>query len=111
MPFETPEQNARLHEHAETLRRAEEAQRPTGRLPEHLVHPDPSTFDAVAAEAKRKRDDAANQPVSIAYAFGLPREFGVWLSALVARVAELEKKVAALEGPPHLANVEKRAAF
>jgi len=42
-------------------------------------------------------------------AMGVPMDAAVWLIQLEDKVAALEKKVAALEGPPHLREVEKRA--
>jgi hypothetical protein len=52
----------------------------------------------------------------LAHTMGIPVDAGLWLVKLQKRVAELEenfaaleKKVAALQGPPHLQEVEKRA--
>lgn len=45
----------------------------------------------------------------LAHVMGVPVDAGLWLIRLSKRVEELEKKVAALEGPPHLQDVEKRA--
>lgn len=45
----------------------------------------------------------------LAHVMGVPVDAGLWLVKLQKRVAELEKQVAALQGPPHLQEVEKRA--
>lgn len=45
----------------------------------------------------------------LAHTMGIPVDAGLWLVKLQRRVEELEKQVAALQGPPHLQEVEKRA--
>lgn len=45
----------------------------------------------------------------LAHSMGIPADAGLWLVQLAKRVEELEKKVAALQGPPHLQTIEKRA--
>jgi len=70
-------------------------------------------FDAMAEEARKKREGAgvaANRtPMSLGPALGLPVAAAAYILKLLTRIEELEKKVAVLEGPPHMQAVEKRA--
>lgn len=70
-------------------------------------------FDAIAEDARKKCEAqataAANTPMSLGRALGLPVDAAAYILQLVARVEELEKKVAALQGPAHTQAVEKRA--
>lgn len=53
---------------------------------------------------------AANlTPHSLASLMEVPVAAGRFILHLLARIEQLEKKVAALEGPPHMQAVEKRA--
>jgi hypothetical protein len=47
--------------------------------------------------------------LALGRSLGVPMDAAVYLVQLENRIAELEKKVAALEGPPHLQAVERRA--
>ena len=47
--------------------------------------------------------------LNLGRSIGVPMDAAVYLVYMENRIAELEKRVAALEGPPHLAAVEKRA--
>jgi hypothetical protein len=63
----------------------------------------------VFEEAGRKqRESAAKSPVSLGQRVGLPRDAAEYILKLEARIEQLERKVAALEGPAHLQKVEKR---
>lgn len=47
--------------------------------------------------------------LALGRSIGVPMDAAVYLVYLENRVVELEKKVAALEAPPHMQAVEKRA--
>ena len=52
---------------------------------------------------------AAKTAWSLASAVGLPIDAGGYILWLEGRILALEERLAKLEGPPHLQNVEKRA--
>lgn len=70
-------------------------------------------LDAIAEAARKQREAqttaAAHSPMSLGSALGLPVAAAAYILTLLTRLEELEKKVAALEGPPHMQAVEKRA--
>jgi hypothetical protein len=47
--------------------------------------------------------------LALGRSIGVPTDAAVYLVYLENRVVELEKKIAALERPPHMQAVEKRA--
>lgn len=71
----------------------------------------PLTPEQVTAfeEAGRKaREVAAKSPVHLGQRVGLPRDAAEYVLRLEARIEELERKLDALEGPPHVRRIEKR---
>lgn len=68
----------------------------------------PEQITAIEDEARKKREAATKHPECLASTLGLPIAAGNFLLQLVARIEELEQKVAALQGPPHLGKIEKR---
>jgi hypothetical protein len=55
------------------------------------------------------RTNEQREAYQLAHTMGIPVDAGLWLVKLQKRVEELEKQVAALQGPPHMQAVEKRA--
>lgn len=69
----------------------------------------PAEVDAYTEAGRKAREAAAKCPVHLGQTVGLPRAAADYILRLEARIEALEKKVAALRGPPHLAAVERRA--
>lgn len=74
--------------------------------------PPPEYFDRIAENARKQREAQAAavnvSPRAFAQTIELPVSATQYILGLAARIEALEKKVAALEGPPHLSQVEKR---
>jgi hypothetical protein len=70
--------------------------------------PTPAQLDAIAEAGRKEREAAAKNPVHLGQSVGLPRAAAEYILRLEARIEELERKVATLQGPPHVARLEKR---
>lgn len=68
----------------------------------------PAQVDAFAEAGRKAREAAAKSPDHLGQSLGLPRAAVEHILKMEARLAQLERKVAALEGPAHLSKVEKR---
>lgn len=69
----------------------------------------PAEVSAYEQAGREKREAAAKNPDHFAQTVGLPRAAAEYILRLTARVAQLEQRLAALEGLAHLRKVEKRA--
>jgi hypothetical protein len=58
---------------------------------------------------EKKAQFAKKTPAWLGGAVGLPNAAALYVLCLERRILELEERVAQLQGPPHLASVEKRA--
>jgi len=93
---------------------------PVVNLPPHMkrgvIVPTPENLDRIAADAADKRAHESqaqnNSPSALGRAWGISRDFVLDYQRLTARVAELERELAAIRStsalPPHLRDVERR---
>jgi hypothetical protein len=68
----------------------------------------PAEVTAFEEAGRKQREAAANSSQHLGMRVGLPRDAAEYILRLEARIEQLERNVAALEGPPHVARIEKR---